>query len=241
MLHNTSAIVLSRMNYSESGIIVRVFTEKFGLLSILQKGIRSKKNKKTSLYQPLMILDMVVNLNEKKDLHYAKEVSRKQNLRQIHTNMIKTSLAFFIAELVYKSISGREENRELYQFLESSVLFLDASEESVANFHLIFMLKYASLMGFGIEEQNNSRNKLFDLEKGIFAQTPIHSHFLNEELSYILSQLLKSNYLNMNDINMVNRQRNSLVDSLLDFFYIHNEDIRQIKSKDVLETVFSGK
>ncbi len=240
MLHNTSAIVLSRMNYSESGIIVRVFTEKFGLLSILQKGVRSKKNKKISLFQPLMILDMVINLNEKKDLHYMKEVSRKKNLRQIHTNMIKTSLAFFIAELVYKSISNREENRELYHFLEKSVLFLDASEESVANFHLIFMLKYAVITGFGIEESNDNKKLFFDLEKGMFATTPVHSHFLNKELSLVLLQLIRSNYLNMNEVSISNSQRNSLLDSLLDFYYIHNEGIRHIKSKEVLETIFSG-
>ena len=66
-----------------------------------------------------MILDLVVNLNEKKDLHFTKEESRKYNLREVHTNVIKTSLAFFIAELVYKTINDREENIELYQFLEN--------------------------------------------------------------------------------------------------------------------------
>ena len=237
MLHNTSAIVLSRMNYSESGLIVRVYTEKFGLISILQKGIRSKKNKKTSLYQPFMILDLVVNLNEKKDLHFAKEASRKYNLREVHTHVIKTSLAFFIAELVYKTINNREENIELYQFLEKSIQFLDTSQESVVNFHLIFMLKYASILGFGIV--NGSNNHLyFDLEKGVFEKTPTHSKFLNEEMSKILAQLIKANYLNMNELDITNLQRKQMVESLLDFFYFHNEGLREIKSKKVLETIF---
>ena len=237
MLQNSSAIVLSRMNYSESGLIVRVFTEKFGLISILQKGIRHKKNKKTSLFQPLMILEMVVNLNEKKDLHFTKEVSLKHNLRHIHTNMIKTSLAFFIAELVYKSINGREENNELYHFLEKSILFLNASQESVANFHLIFMLKYASLIGFGIEPPENNA-AYFNTETGVFSDTPVHSRFMNEEMSAILERLLHRNYMNMNEVSLTGSQRNDMTNSLLEFYYIHNQDLRQIKSKDILETVF---
>lgn len=237
MIQSTPAIVLSRMNYSDSGLIVRVYTKKYGLLSLLEKGVRAKKNKKTSLFQPFMILDLVLFLNEKRSLHYTKEVSRKQNLGQIHTNMVKTSLSFFIAELIYKSINEREENQEMYNFLENSILFLDATEESVANFHLVFMLKYASLMGFGIENPN-PKNVYFDLEKGVFASTPTHSKFMNEEMSQILSRLLKVNYLNMNEVSISNRQRSSLVESLLDFFYIHNEGIRQLNSKEVLDTIF---
>ncbi|OIP02128.1 MAG: DNA repair protein RecO [Bacteroidetes bacterium CG2_30_33_31] len=238
MLYKSPAIVLSKMNYSESGMIVRLYTKKFGLLSILQKGIRTSKGKKASLFQPLSILEIVISLNEKKDLHFTREISLRYNLHNLHYDVVKTSLAFFISELISKSIHEREENSLLYDFLEKSILFLDETSESVSNFHLVFMLKYASMLGFGIENPRNKIDKYFDMQKGVFSQIPTHSQFLNLESSGILMQIIDKNYLTMNNVFMSNKQRNETIDFLIEFYYLHIEGIRQLKSKEVLKMLF---
>ena len=48
MVYSTESIVLGYINYSETSIIVRCFTKKFGVKSFLIRGIRSKKKKKTT-------------------------------------------------------------------------------------------------------------------------------------------------------------------------------------------------
>jgi DNA repair protein RecO (recombination protein O) len=61
MLHKTKGIVLHYIKYSETSIIVKIYTETFGIQSYIVNGVRSKNNKnKIALFQPLTLLDMVV-------------------------------------------------------------------------------------------------------------------------------------------------------------------------------------
>ena len=45
MTESTNGICLHHYKYSESSVIVKIFTEKFGLKSYIIKGVRSKKSK----------------------------------------------------------------------------------------------------------------------------------------------------------------------------------------------------
>ena len=225
------------MNYSDSGLIVRVYTDKHGLISLIVKGIRGKKNK-MSLFMPLSVLDMVINYSDKKELHFPKEFTIKHKLKNLHTDIVKTSLSFFLAELVYKTTGGSERNDALYNFLENSILFLDGTEASVSNFHLVFMLKYASFLGFGIQGAGRDEGKYFDAERGIFDTQPFHGNFFSLAQSRFLLQLLNSNYLTMNEVKISNQDRNILLNRILEFYYIHNEGIGQLKSAEVLSEVF---
>ena len=49
MVYSTESIVLGHINYSETSIIVRCFTKKFGVKSYLIRGLRSKKKSKHQL------------------------------------------------------------------------------------------------------------------------------------------------------------------------------------------------
>ena len=68
MLHTTP--------YSESSVVVKVFTRQLGVRSYIIKGVRGRGGRiKQNLLQPLSCLDMVVYNNEKTDLNYVKELT----------------------------------------------------------------------------------------------------------------------------------------------------------------------
>ncbi|WP_461791781.1 recombination protein O N-terminal domain-containing protein [Pedobacter sp.] len=61
MLHKTRGIVLRTTTYSESSVVVQVFTEKFGIQSYLINGVKKPKAKiPMNMLQPLHLLEMVV-------------------------------------------------------------------------------------------------------------------------------------------------------------------------------------
>ena len=61
MLHKTRGIVLHSVKYSETSLIVKTYTEAFGIQSYMVKGVRSHRSKmRPILFQPLTLLDMVV-------------------------------------------------------------------------------------------------------------------------------------------------------------------------------------
>jgi len=61
MLHKTRGIVFKTTDYSESSVIVQVFTEKFGLQAYLINGVKKPRAKiSRNMLQPLHLLEMVV-------------------------------------------------------------------------------------------------------------------------------------------------------------------------------------
>jgi len=65
---STKAIVISTIKYSDTSLIVKLYTEKVGLVSFLLKGIlKSKKGKlRTAYFQPLNQLSVIFSHQEKK-------------------------------------------------------------------------------------------------------------------------------------------------------------------------------
>ncbi len=74
MYHSTRGIVFRQTKYSDSSLVVRILTEETGLRSYIIKGARGPKAKiKSSLFQPLTLLDLVVSQKEKSELHHIRE------------------------------------------------------------------------------------------------------------------------------------------------------------------------
>jgi DNA repair protein RecO (recombination protein O) len=67
MVYSTESIVLGYINYSDTSIILKCFTEKFGAKSYLIKGIRSSKKRKLQLgqFNRLNIVDIESNHSKK--------------------------------------------------------------------------------------------------------------------------------------------------------------------------------
>ena len=67
MIISTKAIVLRKINYSDSSLIVDVFTELEGRKSFFIKGILGKKKTKlkNSYFQPLSQISIKYNKREK--------------------------------------------------------------------------------------------------------------------------------------------------------------------------------
>jgi rRNA maturation protein Rpf1 len=75
MQTNTRGIVFQKVKYAESAVIVKIYTEEFGLLSFIVSGLRNKRYfPKSAYFQSLSLLDLVITYKENKSLHQIKEV-----------------------------------------------------------------------------------------------------------------------------------------------------------------------
>ena len=102
---STPGLVLHTSPYSESSVVVKVFTRQLGLRSYIIKGVRGPRGRvKQNLLQPLSSLDMVVYDNDKTDLNYVKELSAR--FPSTEANPVANSLRFFMTELLYKALRG---------------------------------------------------------------------------------------------------------------------------------------
>lgn len=230
MLHHTQGIVLGTIKYSETSIIARVFTRKFGMQSYIVNGVRSKKAKgKIALYQPLSLLDMVVYHKPEKDIQRISEAKFLVSYQSIPFDPTKRAIGIFLMEVFSKVLRSESENDALYAFLEQSLTFFDHQTEAVNNFHLQLLLKATSFMGFGPED---GEDLVHQLEEAGF-----HFILVKDEMT-LLDRLMSAKIGER--INLLNNFRRDLLDHIIKFYQAHIDGLKEIKSIEVLKTIMSS-
>ncbi len=241
MLHNTRGIVLHHIKYAESSIIVRIYTQTSGLQSYLVKGAHSKRSSlRSSLFQPMTLLDLVVYHRTKNDLQHIREASLAEPFHSISSNLIKSTIAIFLAELTIKTLKEGEANDELFEFMSSSLHFFDIQSEGLENFHLYFLIQYSRFLGFNPQGGPTDSLSYFDLREGKFTSSrPGHPDQISGEQVRALHMLTITSAGGLSKLSIPKMIRNDLLDTILIYYQIHLSGLGTIKSLDVLREVFS--
>jgi DNA repair protein RecO (recombination protein O) len=254
MLHSTSGIVFHSIKYSETSVIVKIYTELFGIQSYLIKGIHSTRSKtRPALFQPVTLLDLVVYHKEKQSLQSVKEVNLAYPFKSIPFDIRKSSVAIFINELVYKAIREEESNPDLFRFLWQTIMHLDETEESVASFHLRFGIQLMHHLGIFPQNNHTGQLNLFNMRDGFFQSTvPDHPDYLDPSTSLHFSRLLEANRLldgkssgearrrnSEMELAMNAETRNQLIEILLRYYQLHLPGFRGMQSHHILHEVMA--
>jgi len=241
MISKTRGIVLRTINYSETSIISKIYTEQFGIQSYLIKGARRKTaSVKANLFQPLALLDLVVYKKENKLLQALKEARAEIHFTSIPNHPAKTSILFFLNEVLLKCLQEEENNPELFLFIHESVLALDQEEKYFSNFHLIFLVRFSRFLGFFPQGKFSEVNSIFDLREGKFsAIEPMHPDFLPKDLSRLFGKVMLGNYYSGEKLALSGKERQTLLEIILRYYQLHLSYAGSISSHKVLEQILS--
>lgn len=241
MIYKTRGIVLRTVDYSDTSIITKIYTEQFGIQSYLIKGAKRKKaSVKANLFQPLSLLELVVYKKEKKQLQTLKEARPEIHFASMPHEPAKISILFFLNEVLLKCLQEEENNPKLFSFLHETIQTLDSSEKNFSNLHLIFLVRFSRFLGFFPQGNFSEATSVFDLREGKFiSREPLHSDFLAKGNSKLLNKLILSNYYSMDKLALSGKERKNLLDILLHFYQLHLSNMVSISSHKVLEQVFA--
>jgi len=240
MIHKTRGIVLHQLKYSETSLIVKIYTELFGLQTYLVKGALSKRSSlRNSHFQPMTMLDLVVYHKEKNQLQHIRESEISEPFHAISSDLRKSTMALFLSEILMKSVNEDEANNDMFAFISSSLRFLDMQEEGVEYFHLFFLAKLSMHLGFYPRGNPALEGDHFDLREGRFANVqPSHPDYLDRELGLKLYMLSTSQASDLANMFMDKSLRNELMNAILLYYQIHLNGLGTIKSVEILKTVF---
>lgn len=244
-LHKTKGIVLRTVKYGETSIIVTIFTELFGVQSYLVNGVRASTKKgsgKANLFQPSVMLDLVVYHNELKHLNRIKEFKWGYLYQHILSDVRKNAVALFMVELLTKCLKQPEGNPELFHFSEDVFTKLDESSGAVmANLPLFFALHLPFHFGFRITDNYSERHPYLDLQEGCFvAEQPHHPHFLEDKQAAVTSQLLKvMQPEDLAEIKLNHDFRRNLLYVYETYYALHIPDFGTMRSLPVLREILS--
>jgi len=236
MQYKSRAIVLHKIDYSDTSIIVYLFTEKFGRQSFLIKGAKRKNSKiKSIAFQPLFLLEIEAYHKIKNNLQILKEIKVEPVLYSISNNIIKSSISLFIAEVLYHTLKEETANPETFNYIYNSIQVLELQDENINNFHIHFLIGLTKYLGFF--PNNNYSNNYFDLIDGSFKNhIPSHNHFLNKKQSEILYLLISRK--SGQNIPIMAKNKIEFLAKLMEYYKIHIDGFGDIKSLHIFNTLF---
>ncbi len=245
MIHKTKGIVLRAVKYGEASLIVGIYTELFGIQSYIVNGVRKAGKKghgRGNLFQPTSMLDLVVYQNDLSSLQRIREFKWSYLYQSVLFDIRKNSVALFMTELLQKTLKQPEPNPELFYFIEDAFIHLDKSEDAVtANYPLFFCLHLSFFFGFRMSDDYTEERNILDLQEGNFVkQYPSHPYFLDGQLSYVTSQLLKVRQPGeLSQLRMQSETRRSLLQAYQHFYSLHIQDFGSLRSLAVLQEILS--
>jgi DNA repair protein RecO (recombination protein O) len=241
MLYCTRGIVLHTVKYTDTSIIARIFTEAFGLQSYIIQGARRKKSAvRSSLFQPMALLELIVYRKEKKSLHRLKEAGAEYAPVSIPSDVSRQSIIFFMSEILNRSIKEQEQNPMLFCFIHDSVIELDKMKENCANFHLHFMVHLSRHLGFFPNGGFSEETPFFDLQNGTFtAYQPAHENFLSSEQGKYFGWMMNGNYETTASLALSGSARKELMRKLILYYEFHLGSSCRIRSHKILEEVLA--
>jgi len=238
MLHKTRGIVFKTTDYSESSVIVQVFTEKFGMQSYLINGVKKPKAKiRQNMLQPLHLLEMVVYYKPAGNIQRAAEIRNAPVFQTIPYSIAKSSAALFLTEVLYKSIRPQGADEQLFDFVFNAVSLLDKTEQGLHLFHILFLLRLTKYLGF-YPQVSQAGKTYFDLKEGSFTSLiPPHPYGLDAEETYWWITLLNTRFEDLHLLKITAQARKVLLRNVLRYFQQHIDNFNEIRSHLILEEV----
>ncbi|MBL7815714.1 MAG: DNA repair protein RecO [Saprospiraceae bacterium] len=239
MIVKTRGIILRTVKYSETSIIADIYTEGGGLRSYIISGVRTQRSKVAMGLLQVMSLVDIVAYDVPNKLNRIKEIQAAHVYTSLPFDIRKSSIGLFMAEVARRTIRESEENAELFQFLFDIFKYLDETHERFSNLHLAFLLELSGHLGFRPDEGEYTEGAVFDLRSGIFTKNSVgHSHFLSENHSFLLSQLLTQSWHQSHLLKISLEERRLLIGELLKFYQFHLDNFPDINSFKILQEIF---
>ena len=240
MFFKADGLVVNVINYNDKYILARVFTREFGQVTYMVPKSKGKAAKvQRSLFSPFALLQLEVEHKPSRSIQRVREAQVLFHQFDTMSDIGKTSMVFFLSEFLNRVLGETEENKHLFGFLEQSVQILEMTDKSIANFHLVFMIRLSHFFGFFPNLRNYTSGSYFDMRNGEFVQRqPLHNNYVNKEESAYLARLSRINFENMHKFLFNRQERVLIINRILEYYRLHLHDFPKLKSLDVLHELF---
>lgn len=234
MHYTTAGIVLGKIRYQEKNLIVKCYTQSFGIVSYFVRNAlgNSKKNHLISYFQPLSLIKITGNYKGKGHLEYFSEVRMHHPQISIPMDYNKSTVALFLSEVLMHTIKESDTNTNLYTYLETALLWFD-THDFHPDFHLMVMMQISKYLGFYPEMKSD--NGYLSPREGIFS-SQIHSESFNLTESRLFIRLMRTKMISETQFSQ--SERRQLLQLLLTYYSYHIPNFSKISSLDILMNMY---
>ncbi len=221
------AIFLHRIPYSESSLIVTLYTQNNGIQKMLFQG---GKKKAAALF-PLAMGEITFYSRTDSSLRKLTAFESIQPLQSITTNPFKSTIVFFLSEIILNCLKTEEKEINIFQFLEQTILQLETSTE-IANFPIQFLIDFSEHLGIQphIEDENG---RYFNLNEGIIGhQYSTGDVLVQGPIVEAIQQQINDKEIQLNSV-----LRKELLSVMLEYYKMHIPQFKDLKTLEILREI----
>lgn len=221
MLEKTRGIVLHTLRYTDQKVIVTLFTQLHGAVSFLVRVSRQRRSATQNLLlTPLSLLEVDIDYSENAQLQRLVDVRIDEPYQSLPYHPLKQTIALFLSEFLYYALREEQSNPELYDYLESSMLWLDNRNDRFANFPLTFLIRLSRFLGF-------------------WPDTEEAQAVLRQGESSLVPLMLRMDFATMHLFRFTREERQRLLQVLNDYYRLHVPHFPELRSLSILREVLS--
>ena len=235
MKQQIEGLFLSAQNYTESSVIVHLFTKQYGRHSFFFKG--AKKKNKPYIFQPFHFIEFSSNFNEDKNLNSGMSPALVVPFHKITNDVRKVSIALFLTEVLHSLLKEGAYSPLLYPYLERSISIFDQQSFN-PNFHLVFLANLLPFLGIEPNKNYSSSNPKFCIHSAQFVSESIYPLY-DKNTSSAFFKLLGTEIDASSTIVTDKTNRNELIELIFNYLEVHFQfNPEKIKSHLVLKSIF---
>lgn len=144
----TEAIVLSKINYSESSLIVSLYTLNNGLISVILKGGRRPKSKIASVVDVLNHIQAIIYKKETREVQLLSSADLISHFPKIKSDLNSLQYAYATCELIKTLLAEHEVNEKIFNGLVRILTLMNNKQEHPAILFGRFFIFFLKEIGY---------------------------------------------------------------------------------------------
>lgn len=221
-------IVIHRIPYSDTSLILTLYLQNAGIQKFLFKGGK----KKAALLYPMSLIEIVYYKRPESDLLLVNQIGRTNEYQLNEFHPIQSSIAFFMADVLKNCLKTDQKDESLYSYLVEKIAQLENSQ-NLSFYPIIFLAELT--FHLGIELMLEEGYRYLDIPEGKFTNEVVYgSQVFDGEVVDDLFKLFSGKQLQ----NDSRRIRKELLDLLLRYYSYHIPGFNVDRTREVLQETF---
>ncbi|MFB0516412.1 MAG: DNA repair protein RecO [Candidatus Neomarinimicrobiota bacterium] len=146
---SSDAVVLRTIDYSDTSLIVRLFTEQFGKVTVIAKGARRPKQASAGVLQTPNHIAVWYYHKEGRDIQTLTKSEFVERYTGLTSDLAKSAAALLAVEMLDRSVHDSDPHPMLYRLISSTLRHLDQTDGNVTVVLHFYQLHLAKQLGFG--------------------------------------------------------------------------------------------
>ena len=234
MKKTDSGILLKRIPYSETSLVLTIFTLLEGKKSFLFQGAKKKKG---NVLLPLSPIELTYFQRDDSQLAKISETQLIHTFESIPFHPIKSTIVFFQVEVLQSILHEGVKDENLFRFIEGELCWMD-KQVPLTNYPIYWMLELTKYLGFFPLKPDN-KTPFLDLENGLFlGSAPSHTNYKNGIEVEWLGEFVNLTKEEILAVDLQKKHRKNCLSILIEFYKFHIPNFNLNDSIAIIESIW---